>query len=242
MRDQIRALEVLQELDSHISEIQKNLKAYPEQISRYMDELEAHRTEIDNLKMQLEALYLERGQAEEQLDQNQDLVKRSDERLMAIKTHREFEALEREIADLKKANIAFEERILASLGEIEVLENQLSGVVELLEAKEADYEEKIAELKASLDDYTTQYEGKAKEKSEISSKVNGEVLTTYSRVMKRTGKAVVEARDGVCHGCFMDIPPQLFNDVVRNQKLIQCPNCHRILFYNNDKGDTVATA
>jgi len=48
---------------------------------------------------------------------------------------------------------------------------------------------------------------------------------------RRGGKAVVAVSDGICKECHMNIPPQLWNEIIRNDKLNLCPNCHRILYY-----------
>ena len=49
---------------------------------------------------------------------------------------------------------------------------------------------------------------------------------------KRNGIAVSTAKNGVCLGCFMNIPPQLFIEVTKNRQLIQCPSCGRILYFS----------
>jgi len=52
-------------------------------------------------------------------------------------------------------------------------------------------------------------------------------------VLNRRGTAVAECRDGICRGCYMATPPQLYNVMLRAEKLIQCPNCQRILLPPN---------
>jgi predicted nucleic acid-binding Zn-ribbon protein len=43
---------------------------------------------------------------------------------------------------------------------------------------------------------------------------------------------VVTARGGICTGCRMHIPPQLFNELQKFRDHVrQCPNCHRILLW-----------
>jgi predicted nucleic acid-binding Zn-ribbon protein len=42
---------------------------------------------------------------------------------------------------------------------------------------------------------------------------------------------VVEARDGLCTGCHVRLRPQVFNEVRRNDSLIQCDSCLRILYF-----------
>ena len=53
-------------------------------------------------------------------------------------------------------------------------------------------------------------------------------MTLYNN---RNGKAVVETKSEVCLGCHMNIPPQLFNDVKKNEEIVICAYCNRILYY-----------
>ena len=48
---------------------------------------------------------------------------------------------------------------------------------------------------------------------------------------KRNGVAVAEARDGVCTICHVRLRPQVFNTVRRNEQIIQCDHCNRILYF-----------
>jgi uncharacterized protein len=41
-------------------------------------------------------------------------------------------------------------------------------------------------------------------------------------------------RGGTCQGCHMHVPPQLFNQIQRNEQLILCPNCQRMLFWQRE--------
>ncbi|MGH7828550.1 MAG: C4-type zinc ribbon domain-containing protein [Candidatus Binatia bacterium] len=34
----------------------------------------------------------------------------------------------------------------------------------------------------------------------------------------------------MCQGCYMNIPPQLWNEILKNERLNLCPSCHRILY------------
>ena len=43
--------------------------------------------------------------------------------------------------------------------------------------------------------------------------------------------ALAEARGEACSGCYMSIPPQVFVNVKKNENIITCPNCGRILYY-----------
>jgi predicted nucleic acid-binding Zn-ribbon protein len=48
---------------------------------------------------------------------------------------------------------------------------------------------------------------------------------------RRDGIAIVPARNYSCTGCHMNISPQLFNMLQREDRVHTCPNCNRILYY-----------
>ena len=48
---------------------------------------------------------------------------------------------------------------------------------------------------------------------------------------RRNGVAVAEARDGICTICHVRLRPQVFNTVRRNEEIVQCDSCNRILYF-----------
>ena len=70
------------------------------------------------------------------------------------------------------------------------------------------------------------------EKSEIAGKIPAPLMAHYEKLLATTSRmAVVKACSGVCYGCFMNIPPQLYIELQKTGGLIHCPQCHRILVY-----------
>ncbi len=47
----------------------------------------------------------------------------------------------------------------------------------------------------------------------------------------RLAIAVAEARDGICTICHVRLRPQVFNTVRRNEEIVQCDTCNRILYF-----------
>ena len=47
------------------------------------------------------------------------------------------------------------------------------------------------------------------------------------------GKALAPARNSICMGCHMNIPPQTYNELQRFDSLKLCPFCNRILYWDN---------
>ncbi|MDD3804062.1 MAG: C4-type zinc ribbon domain-containing protein [bacterium] len=63
-------------------------------------------------------------------------------------------------------------------------------------------------------------------------KIGSDLLNQYDRIIKRYKiRAVAQVNDGVCYGCFMALPTSYVSEADRNNKIITCPNCGRILFW-----------
>ena len=69
-------------------------------------------------------------------------------------------------------------------------------------------------------------------RNEMASGVEPSILTQYRKLLiSKSGSAIAEARGESCSGCYMSIPPQVFVNVKKNESIIACPHCNRILYY-----------
>ena len=72
-----------------------------------------------------------------------------------------------------------------------------------------------------------------RERAELVKALDPKVLTLFDLVSRRrNGVAVAEARDGICTICHVRLRPQVFNTVRRNEEIVQCDSCNRILYFN----------
>ncbi len=72
---------------------------------------------------------------------------------------------------------------------------------------------------------------KAKRKDFVT-RINEETYGQYMNLLKRSGGlAVVPTKNEVCLGCNTNIPPQLYNDIKKNDDLYTCYYCKRFLYY-----------
>ena len=68
----------------------------------------------------------------------------------------------------------------------------------------------------------------------IRGQINDDLLKKYDILReKRNGQAVVPAWKEVCNGCHMNIPPQMYNELQKPEILMLCPNCNRIIYWEN---------
>jgi uncharacterized protein len=242
MRNQITVLETLQQLDLELGELEDDLEKYPQEMSRYKEKLENTKKSISKAKEELNQKRKKRMEMELKLAENKNKTKKTEGKLFEIKTYKEYEALQKEIGEAKKVNAEIEEEILKEMEAVEDLEALVKEKEHELAEKEKEYEQIINDYNGKISELKSVYETKNQEKKRVTSIVNPEILSMYERIRARNGVALAPARNEMCTGCNMNIPPQLFNEVLTSARMIQCPNCHRILYCEEINEEELQTA
>ena len=69
-------------------------------------------------------------------------------------------------------------------------------------------------------------------KNDIRKKIDPVILAEYDKILKRYKfRAVSQASEDVCYGCFTKLPTEFISIENKNEKIIHCPNCRRILYW-----------
>ena len=232
MQEHIESLQKLQTVDLRIRELTEGLTRYPNEINDLKKDLLEKEESINLKETSLSELKTQRDGLESSLSSNQESIKKSEERLFAIKTHKEYEALQKEITDTRKENFEIEDRTISVMTEIEETEAALAEEKENYATLEEQYAQQIAEKEKKIEELEISRKPAEKEKSEILSKIDPKILPLYEKIFKRNGRALALAENEKCTSCNINIPPQLYNEILRRTKLVQCPNCKKILYTN----------
>ena len=230
MQEHIESLQKLQTVDLRIRELTEGLTRYPNEINDLKKDLLEKEESINLKETSLSELKTQRDGLESSLSSNQESIKKSEERLFAIKTHKEYEALQKEITDTRKENLEIEDRTISVMTEIEETEAALAEEKENYATLEEQYAQQIAEKEKKIEELEISREPAEKEKSEILSKIDPKILPLYEKIFKRNGRALALAENEKCTSCNINIPPQLYNEILKRTKLVQCPNCKKILY------------
>jgi predicted nucleic acid-binding Zn-ribbon protein len=232
MNADLERLIALQKLDSTADDARKKLAGEPEHEQALEARLEAARQHVAAAKEQLAANKNARAALEKDVAVQQGRLSKFRETAMAVKTNQEYHAVQHEItfaqAEIKKIEDAILERMMESdelTAALKTAEAQLAGETKAIEAERRTVKAAHVEMEASL-------ERIAVERAALIAGLNKDVLATFEAVSrKRNGVAMSEARGGVCTICHVRLRPQVFNTVLRNDSILQCDHCNRILYY-----------
>lgn len=234
-KEQLKFLWELQRIDLDLKHIKEERERYPKEIKKLDEKKNIEKEKMQKEKERIELLEKERRQKEGHLNLEQEKIKRAEGRMFEVKTNKEYQALLSEVDAIKEASSREEEEILKILDEIDELKKSLSKrekeVAVVLEKVEA--EKKIIQEKMVQDDEIWK---KRMERREVLTKqLESKLYKLYNTLKeKRQGVGVVSVKHETCQGCFVNVPPQMFIEVQKNNALIRCPNCNRILYWEGD--------
>jgi predicted nucleic acid-binding Zn-ribbon protein len=239
LKEQILLLIKLQEIDSEIKRLAVRKENLPGEKGRLEEERASFEKGIEEDKERHDALNQVHSDKEKELRGNIESAKKTKSRLLEVKTNKEYEAMLKEIDNITKKSSTIEDEIINLLEEIEKagtnLKEREEERVEYIKHNEMD----ITKLDKEMDSIDSLLKKMLAEDAKCRKIIKPDLLKRYDVIKeKRNGQAVVPVWKEVCGGCHMNIPPQLYIELQKYEKVMLCPNCNRIIYWedreNND--------
>jgi len=233
LNDEIKQLTELQVIDLQIAKLDAEINAEQSALSKMEKAYNERLATIEELKERIEAAETQRRELEAELADELGRIKERQSKMMQVQTNREYQSLLKEIEDGKKSIKEKEEEI------VRIMESSEANAKIMAEQESLIEEEKktLSQENTKVKKHAGEIEGKKAKivvKREAMAKdIKTQALRKYDMLRtRRNGKAVVGVVNGICQGCFMSIPPQHFNDILKGDRLLNCPTCQRILFHD----------
>ncbi len=159
------------------------------------------------------------------------LLKYKDQ-LMEVKTNREYHAIQSEIANATAEVGRFEEQILERMVQADEQAAALRAAEATLKSEEARVSSERSVIQAEARTTQALLETLSRERAEAVAQISRNAVELFYRISKgRGGVAVVVARDERCSECHVRLRPQVYYLVRRNEEIVQCDSCQRILYF-----------
>jgi hypothetical protein len=221
-----------QEISLELSRLKASLEQFPAQIKLIDDGLKAASASVTAARAAILDHQKDRRRLEMELQDHEVKLRKYNEQLMQVKTNTEYKAMQAEIAGVKEKIGGVETQILLLMDEAESAEGKVKEEERALgdRRKEADARKAaVLQEEARLNHEASQAESQLQA---ARAGLGPDVIDLFNRIAStRNGVAVARARDERCQGCNVRIRPQNFQDVRRNDRIIQCDSCLRILYY-----------
>jgi predicted nucleic acid-binding Zn-ribbon protein len=247
MNPDLERLIALQRLDSATHDAERRVADAPDREKALDARLEAARQKVADAKARLTDSQNARRTLEKEVAVHQGRLSKFRDQLMAVKTNQEYQAMQKEIEFAQSEVKAIEDKVLERMLEADDLaaavkraEGELAADQKAIDAEKRAIGAEVAEMKKALETMRGQ-------RAAVAAAVTPQVLAVFDLVSRRRhGVAVAEARDGICTICHVRLRPQVFNTVRRNEEIVQCDSCQRILYFSpvapNAESDRVPQA
>jgi len=222
----------LQQLESAADDARRRIADHPARSQALDTRLQGARDGLADIKARLATAAEKRRAEEKEVAGVQTRLAKYKDQLLEVKTNREYTAMLHEIETAQNDIRTREDRILEIMLESDELnagvkksEGELKAAEKEIAAERAVLETEQAGLQAEIDRTTA-------EREKLVADIDRHVLAIFETTAKgRKGVAVAEAKDGLCTICHVRLRPQVFNEVRKNESIIQCDSCRRILYF-----------
>ena len=217
------------ELEQKKEEAPKQLGSQEELLARMKKEYIEKNNEYEEVKTKV-------GQLKLDLDEAVKSREKGEKGMDDIQTHREYEALEKQIAEATEKENDVRKELQKEEKLLEEIKETLKINEEMINSQEKDLSASKDNLNKELSKYDSELASLKKDEDKITPDLDQEILFKFQRIIQRNSEGIVAVKNGVCTGCHMILPAQFANLVREGDSINFCPYCSRILFYE-DSGD-----
>jgi predicted nucleic acid-binding Zn-ribbon protein len=228
---ELEQLLVLQDREQKIRQIQNETRTLPLQKKQLEEQLAANAASLEAIKHKARQVEVNRKNMELDVGTRATSIARLKTQQYETRKNDEFQALgheieryEKEIQQIEDQELELMEQADKLKEEIAAEEKKTSSAKESINRQLADLETKGTTLQARLAELS-------RERGEIATKIDEDVLNRFERLFASKGDAAIVALEHeVCTGCHMKVTTQTVVQVKAGKEIVSCEQCGRILY------------
>ena len=235
--EKLNALLMIQSIDTKFDNISREKEETPKEIEKLRKGLGLLDSAVEQNLSTVEELKKERRKVERELEEIDLKLKKSKLRLNEVKSNREYQAVLKEIEDLKDLTFQKEETVIKWMEEIEIQEKKCADNTVRREESQEEYKSKEKAFSQRIRELDKEVQSLNEKRVQLSPNLDEDLLRRYNGLRSHLkGRVVVPVIDGVCQECHLGIPPQQYNELIKGDSMQSCPHCSRIIYWGDDSG------
>lgn len=222
---------VLQDRQQKIRQIQTEIRTLPLQRKNLEEQLATSVAGVDALKQKARQVEIDRKRMELDVGTRTESIARLRTQQYETRKNDEFQAIGHEIERYENDIRKIEDEELELMVQADKLRAELGAE----ESKAAALKDSISRQMADLEAKSTTLESRmqelAKERADLATKIDEDLLSRFERLFASKGDAAVVALEHeVCTGCHMKVTTATAMHVRAGKEIVSCENCGRILY------------
>lgn len=222
----------LQDIESRAAIANKAIAEAPGRIAALDALLQSSTAALAATKQALENNKTSRRAIDKDLIADQQRLEKYKEQIMAVKTNEQLHAMQHQMKSVEDDIGRQEERVLVNMMEADEINASIKKAEAALKAAQA----KVASERAAIENDVKQQQAalaacNAERVKIIAAMDNKDAVDTFQRIAKVRGTAVARAEGERCTICQVRLRPAVFAEVRKNDQIVQCDSCQRILYF-----------
>lgn len=230
MSQLVRRFLELQRIDREIGELARELAELPGRVEKQRLEGEILQANHERSRKEIMRLQSEANRLADEVAAGEELLRKYTTQLNIAKTNKEYNAIKNQVAAQKAFNGKVETKALEALEELERRQEQARQLAAQVEAQKKELEQLRARAETGSVALRKRLEALQKERTRKQEGMDAEYLELYERAHTSRGEALARLQGRVCGACFIQLPPQTYNEVLTSASLVLCPSCGRLLY------------
>ncbi len=223
----------LQNLDDRAAELTKEINTLPKHIAEIEKKLEFHQRRLEQDRTALGANQKDRKRLEGEIQVSEQKISKLKSQLMEAKTNDQYRAFQHEIDFCGQEIRRHEDRILELMTESDPLDKAVKAAEAALSTEKKQVEEEKTSARERTAGDRKEIDGLLIERAGILKEMTPKIASEYERIRKgRAGVAIAEVVQGRCSKCNMQLRPQFLQELKRQDSVMVCESCKRMLYWN----------
>jgi len=233
LKEQLLLLEELSRIDARLQEEEAALKTLPDRLKAMKTDLARVEAMLQRERTGLAETEKFRRDLESQSKVDEQNIAKAKAKLSQVRSGKDYMAAQREVEATRKMSAERDEEILKLIEAIETTKKSIAAHENDVADLRAHVEAEEKDIQAKIDEVEHQTRDERGQRDALSAKLPRDLLKKYQTIRGRRGIAVVPVLKGVCGGCHMAIPPQLYIVLQRGTTIETCPQCGRIIYWKD---------
>jgi predicted nucleic acid-binding Zn-ribbon protein len=233
MSPDLQRLIKLQQLESTLADARATIAAHPQRLADADARLNESKQALETAKGRLKDNQEARRNLEKDVAVYQGRLTKFKDQLSLVKTNKEYQAMQHEIATAQSDLGGVEEKVLELMLEADTITADVKRTDAALSTRQKEIDKEKKALTEELASVETSLKAASEARAELVKDLDARLMAIFDSVARvRKGVAISTAtRDGLCAACHVRLRPFVFQQIRQNDAIIQCESCHRILYW-----------
>ena len=231
MQVELEQLLILQDRAQKIRQVEAELRSMPEERKALEAQGSAASAKLETTKQRARHLEMEKKKLELDVGTRNESIARLRTQQYETRKNDEFSAMGREIERYQQEISGLEDQELELMEQADQLKAQVTAEDKEMAAARESIARQFGNLDAKQATLTARLEDLKRERDEITSRVDEDLLDRFNRLFTSKGDAAVVALEhDVCTGCHMKVTTATAMHARGGKEIVNCEQCGRILY------------